>query len=209
MIKFILILLLIYTSSSYCEEAFVGANIGGSKSSFGRTSNIFGYNMAYAQQNRYGLNAIICAGKRYPLPEHILLGYELDFGIERTMRKEQTLMTKITAKRDYFTNILVTLGFKENSPIMPYVMAGGSFTSFTIRRDTDHYIEKKKIRTLGWCAGVGADYAVSDTTYIGIQFLYTYYGEKSRAFLSGASSPLYLYSPESYNLISIGIKFII
>lgn len=188
-------------------SSFVGGSIGASKVGYDRTTNIGGYSTSYSQQHRYDLYGSLKAGSSCGMSDRLVLGTLAEGGLEKSKRLEKTLLTTITANRMYVFNLLATFGYKGDY-FIPYLIGGVSYTKFKLEHKLRGKPEQTKyIHALGWGLGGGIEYEASDKVSYDIQYLYTYYGERKRRFDTYITTPaLYVFTPESYQLLSIGIK---
>lgn len=132
---------------------------------------------------------------------HFVLGGEADLqwtGMHGVITPGQT----ITGNVDYYGTIRARVGMPFDR-FMPYVTAGAAYAHLTETTTSLGGVTTSQQSVLGWTAGIGAAYAVTDTISLKAEYQYSDYGNVTYF----AGTPVAETIHSSMRAVKVGVDF--
>jgi high affinity Mn2+ porin len=166
--------------------AHAGFGRGYSSATFDSPNAVFG-------DNRFGgMIGGLQAGYNHVLPSNILLGLEADLSLPNTIESNSTISSlssgpnAVTERMDFLTTARGRIGYV----IDPWMLYGTAGFAWAQRRFVDDVTlgrEQKLLRmSTGGAIGAGAEYALSPSWALRLEYLYGHLGTEGVTFATGA-----------------------
>jgi opacity protein-like surface antigen len=198
---------------------FIRGQIGGAQALKLQKDSLLPAGKGPTKSNNFGVHGGLGVETRMPLSHlhhNLIGGFGVDVNMETTKAKQRgtaltlggTLNSEV--KRQVIVNALGQLGWKFKHNIMPYVVAGASYTQFkfsstwTSGATTTNVGKTKNI--IGWAGGVGLAWGINHKWSTDLRYLYSAYG-KTKTAMTISTATNTAKAPTAYHAVTVGVSY--